>query len=622
MRKKIGYVLSVAFLFSSLLLMSSAAAMPPSHEEGAKDHAPALEAAVVDDLLVTLRIPKNSPFLAGHDLSEITLSKGAAKKIGAKKGTVVLQVPVIDEKFAFLPLALIENRPLTLGDFRKSLYPELDEEGKIVSTVSKQDPASLLNRLVNSRVMVREGREIGLDKLPEVVQMVNVFRRQNLRSFLAKRQLVGIKADPAEVERLYEQAAKESRIKAMLFDKEEDAKAFAGQLKKAESFDALAADFVKQGKGELKGGTEGEFVRHKEMQPELVKAIAGLSPGEVTPVLPQNKQFTVIKLLEVRIPEDLEIRKDAEQRAENFAGNMALMDMNTKLLAKHVVLDKKLFESLDFTTDFDALLKDERVLAEIKGDKPFTVADLAAALKGKYYHGVQRAIDEGKVKEDRIAVLNEELNKRAWLLEAAEQGIDKTEEFQRLVEEYEDSLIFGAFVQKAVVPSVKLVMDDLRDYYRKNIKEYASPEMVGLRSMIFRDKTKAQEALASLKRGTDYKWLQSSVEGLVPADTPGVTDFEGNLYATSTLPADVAAALAGASLGQYRLYDDGKGFFYVLMVEKVVPPSAQPFESVKSTILRAVFNQKLETAMLEWGKKLRKAYNVEVHVKGFNKKML
>jgi hypothetical protein len=43
---------------------------------------------------------------------------------------------------------------------------------------------------------------------------------------------------------------------------------------------------------------------------------------------------------------------------------------------------------------------------------------------------------------------------------------------------------------------------------------------------------------------------------------------------------------------------------------------------VQSDILRTVFNQKLEKAMLDWGKKLRKAYNVEVYVKGFNKKQL
>ncbi|MFH1020104.1 MAG: peptidyl-prolyl cis-trans isomerase [Pseudomonadota bacterium] len=619
MRKTIGPVLSTVFLFTSLLAVAPAAGIPPS---GGGESKPILQAAVVDDLLVTLDIPKNSPFLAGQDLSEVTAGKAAGKKGAAKKGAVRLQVPVVAEKFASLPMAVVDNNPLTLGAFRKALQPELGENGEIVASVAKQNPASLLNRLVDSRVMVREAREIGFDTLPEVAQMVKVFRRQNLRSYLAKQQLAGIKADPAEVERLYVEAARESRIKAMLFNDEADAQAFAGELKAAESFDGLAARFVEAGKGEKKGGAEGEFVRLKEMQPELVKALEGLAPGQVTPVLPQNKQFTVIQLLEMRVPENPEIRKDAEQRALNFAGNMALVDTNKKLLAKHVVFDKELFDSLDFTKDFEALLQDKRVLAEIKGDEPFTVAELAEALKGKYYHGVQRAIDEGKVKEDRISVLNEELYKRAWLLEATEQGIDQTEGFKRLVEEYEDSIIFGAFVQKAVVPSIQLVMDDLRNYYKKNIKEYASPEMVGLRSMVFRDKAKAREALDSLKRGTDYKWLQSTVEGLVPHDTPGIIELEGKLFTTETLPADVAAVLAGATLGQYRLYQDGKEFFYVLMVEKVLPPSAQPFEAVQSTILRTVFNQKLEKAMVEWGKKLRKVYKVDVYVKGFNKKVL
>lgn len=615
MRKTIGPVLSTAFLFTSLLVAAPVVAMPPS---GGEEPKPVLKAAVVDDLLVTLEIPKDSPFLAGQTLPEGPGKKGAVKK-GAKS---TISVQVIDEKVAFLPMAVIDTRPLTVGEYRKSLYPELDEQGDISGTVSKQDPAVLLNRLVNSRVMVREAREIGFDQLPEVVQMVNVFRRQQLRDQLAKQQVAAAKADPAVIARLYEEAARESRIKAMLFNNEAEAQDFSGQLQKAASFDELAARFVEAGKGEKKGGVDGEFVRHKEMQPDLAKAIVGLAPGQATPVLPQNKQFTVIQLLETRLPEDPHLRQDAEQRALNFAGNTALAELNKKLLAKFSVLDKELFESLDFSKDFEALRQDKRVLAEIKGGEPFTVAALAEALKAKYYHGVQRAIDEGKVKEDRIGVLNEELFKRIWVLEAKEQGIDQTEEFKRLVEEYEDSIIFGAFVQKAVVPTIQLTMDDLRNYYKKNIKEYVSPEMVGLRAMAFRDQAKAKEAYASLKRGTDFQWLQSTIEGLVPKDTSGLIDIEGKLFTTNTLSKDMAAVLAGATLGESRLYSDGKEFYYVLLVDKVFPPSAQPFEAVQSAILRTVFNQKMEKAMLDWGKKLRKAYKVDVYVKGFNKKQL
>lgn len=624
MRKTIGPVLSTVFLFTSLLLVAPVAAMPPAGgEEGMPPHSHALKAAVVEDLLVTLEIPKNSPFLVGQTLPEVTGKKGGAKKKAGAKGTVSMQVQVIDEKFAFLPMAVVDTRPLTLGEYRKSLYPELDEKGAVSATVSMQDPAILLNRLVDSRVMVREAREIGFDQLPEVIQMVTVFRRQKMRDQLAKQQLATVKADPAEVERLYDAAMRESRIKAMLFNDEAQAQDFFSQLQKAESFDALAARFVEAGKGEKKGETEGEFVRHKEMQPDLVKAVLGLAPGQATPVLPQNKQFTVIQLLETRVPENQEARKDAEQRALNFAGNMALVDLNNTLLAKHAVLDKELFDSLDFSKDFEALRQDKRVLAEIKGGEPFTVGELTEALKGKYYHGVQRAIEEGKVKDDRIAVLNEELFKRVWMLEAKERGIDQSEEFKGLVEEYEDTILFGAFVQKAVVPTVQLTMDDLRNYYAKNIKEYATPEMVGLRGMAFRDQAKAEEALASLKRGTEFQWLQSTIEGLVPKDTPNLIEFEGKLFTTSSLAADMAAALAGAKLGESRFYADaGKEFFYVVLVEKVFPTSAQPFEKVQSTILRTVFNQKLEKAMLDWGKKLRKAYKVEVYAKKFNKKQL
>ena len=42
---------------------------------------------------------------------------------------------------------------------------------------------------------------------------------------------------------------------------------------------------------------------------------------------------------------------------------------------------------------FEVLLKDKRVVAEIKGEKPITVGELTDYLKQQIYHGVGMAIE-------------------------------------------------------------------------------------------------------------------------------------------------------------------------------------------------------------------------------------
>ena len=66
-----------------------------------------------------------------------------------------------------------------------------------------------------------------------------------------------------------------------------------------------------------------------------------------------------------------------------------------------------MLDSLDFEAEspgFEALLKDKRVLAEVKGETPVTVADMAESLKFQFFHGTTMAAERKKlnVKKEQI----------------------------------------------------------------------------------------------------------------------------------------------------------------------------------------------------------------------------
>lgn len=603
---------------SAAILFLLATAAPALANPGmAAPAAPTAPAANLKGLSVTLEVPANSPHLTGLTLPSV---KDAGK--GTKAAVKKLQVPVTEGKYARLPLAAVDGEAITVGELHQALQPLSTPgtmEGEEVS-VAGQDPQKLLNRLINSRILTREAREIGIDRLPEVRNLVEIFERQTLRDLLVRKRMAAVVADNKEVEKLYRRTVKETKIKAVLFPTDKEAKAFAAKLKAGGSFETLALKAVAQ-KAEVKGGSGGEFVRNEEMIPEMATAVEKAKPGGITGIVAIDKKFAIVKVLEIRYPENPHARADARQRALNFAQNQALVAYSRSLNQKYVSIERKLFEGIDFGKDLDKLRKDQRVLARIKGDAPVTVAEVAEGLKGKYYHGVGRAIEQGKIQSGKVDVFNDLIAKRIFVKEALATGIDRSTEYRARIKEYENSVVFGAFMQKALIPEVKTTLEDLRDYYQRHRDDYTYPEMLSLRALIFTDKAAAQKALEQLTKGTDFSWLAANAGGLVTAEKEGVLHFTEAPVTTRSLSAPLRKTLALPKGGNYRLHEE-KGYRYVIAIDKVIPSRVQPFEEVQKEILQAVFQEKLEALTQEWTRKLRATYPVEVYATGFNKTTL
>ena len=117
---------------------------PFSHEETSSPSQQQQNVDFSEGLTVTLKIPRNSPFLSKVSLSDIEKADN-----DKQSDEITLEVPVSSEKYASLPVANIGEEPLTLGEYRQALEPTEDEEGKTY-TVAGQDPMEVLNRYRSS----------------------------------------------------------------------------------------------------------------------------------------------------------------------------------------------------------------------------------------------------------------------------------------------------------------------------------------------------------------------------------------------------------------------------------------------------------------------------------------
>jgi len=218
--------------------------------------------------------------------------------------------------------------------------------------------------------------------------------------------------------------------------------------------------------------------------------------------------------------------------------------------------------------------------------------------------------------ERKTPVLDEMLYKRVFRKEALRLGIDKTEVYKNKVKDYENSVIFGAFIQKAVVPDIKLEEEDLKTFYNDHIKDYTFPEMTKINSLVFRKREPAEKALEKLRKGTDFQWLMENAEGQIDKnDSKDVWNFEGKFLTIRDLPEGVRKSVSEAKPGDFRLYESPEGYFYVLAIQDVVPALPQPFEEAKKKIAKIVFDDKLKKAVEEWAEKLRAVSDVKVYLK-------
>lgn len=549
-----------------------------------------------------------------EDLAAVEKESGAAPA----EAQISMRVPLFSPSFADFPVAEVNGEPITLKKYT-SMMASFHTTKTTVQEAAKIDYGQVLERLINVKLVEQEAERIGLNDLPEVKDQVDAFSRATRRQLLMMSYLreSNPRLDEDEIAKIYNENVKEHKIRSVLFEKEEDAKKMEEEIRAGKSFEELADRLIDE--GAAKGSKEAAYVKlgTARLQPPVVKAAAGMAAGSVSPVIRVNDGFVLLKVVDIRYPEDPEERRKAEKTAASRARGKALEEYKQVLIRKYAKADKKLIGSIDFEAKkpgFERLLKDKRPVVRIQGEKPVTVGEWARAIQEKFYHGVTLEERARKINRKKLEILDELVTKRILEKEALSKGIDKTDEYKSKVEEFRDSLVFGTFLGKVVGPDVKVSPEEIRDYYNAHAGDFLYPEMVRIDGLAFGTLRDAEDALAKLQKGSDIKWLKDNAEGRVPATAPDLMEFNGDLVTTTSLPKEVGNAVTGARPGDLRIHASPEGYVYVLQVREVVPPRARPPEEAERTVASAVYNEKFNRSVEEWFEKLRKAGDVKVYL--------
>jgi len=526
---------------------------------------------------------------------------------GPVRTYVHVQVPMFSPLFDSTPLADVEGEVVTLRDLTNALAGSQSSHSDVAKKNEGGDYTAVLERLIDTRLMLVEALAMELDEDPQVQQALADFETGTLRAMVRREVLKGVEADPAEIERIYQDLTKRWKVRSALFDVEADAKAFRTAVAGG-SFDEVLDQWVADEKA--KGGAPAEELDAAAMLPQVFEAVAALEPGNYSPPVRVPTGFAVIHLEEITHPDDDGARNEAQRGALELAQGKALRAHYDTLVAKYVQIDERAVRRLNLAVSdkkFAALSESKRVLATIEGEAPLTVGDLADAVGKKYFHGIAPAVRDKKINGEKFPMLERLLAERLFAKQAEVDRLRETDLFRNRSRDNRIATIVSVFIQRVVAPEIEVTEGQIKEYYEAHLADYSYPAFVRLRSLGFSSEAAARDALQAAQSETDWDWLVDNADGQTTDDRSLPED--GKTLAVSGLDPELAAALSDLAAGAVRLYQRG-GVYYIVQVVDYAPSKPQPYEQVREPISKIVLNDNLNEALTTWVAKLRKGYKI------------
>lgn len=536
------------------------------------------------------------------------------------------KLPTVDGKEV---VATVGGEPVLLEEFNRELMnmhrpPSADgaePAGEAEPQAGKINYHDTLQRIINTRLILQEAHTIGIDEFPEVKEKIDVFIRNQLMAKVASHLVREAEPVPAEVERIYRPLVREAKIKSLIFRDEEKAMQAREKITAGADFEEVAKNAITA--KEAEGDPAGHYLKSEELLPVIEEIIDNLKPGEVSPVLKVANGYTFFSVDELRYPEDAAKRQQAEEAAREIARRDALREGMNRLREQYVVVHRDVLDAVDYDTDktpVEELLKDPRVIAEIKSPvagteaEKITIGDLTGILKKKFYHSLEKAMEEDRADNSKERALYEALDKKVLLQEGYRLGFDQDPVLLKRVDQYRKGLIFTKFISMVIAPEIDLKKEDLQKEYETHIDDYSTPRMLKLESIVFADPSAARAALAKYNQGTDFQWLKANAEGRLtdPKKLGKVAPITGILTEKS-LPAGARTALNAVKSGQARVYAAPENeYAYLLVVQKVIPPEPMGFEKARDDIRNKLIGEALTKGVEQYAAQLRKHYKVKI----------
>jgi len=250
-------------------------------------------------------------------------------------------------------------------------------------------------------------------------------------------------------------------------------------------------------------------------------------------------------------------------------------------------------------------------LAVING-RPLTAADLDARLSSMS----PDARNEFDTPSMLSALVDREVKTRVWAEAAREAGLDKTDDFKRMLATAEESILAELYSRRLEEEARNITDADLREAYERDKHLYAAGNAVRARQIVCDTQEKALEALQAVRGGMPFEDAVRKYS--VDRFTNSRGGDLGVLRRDSAIPGlgvdpDFFDAIEAVEVGGFAGPIQTRMGYHVVEVLGKVPGEVRPFEEVKGQIRRKLTKERTETGREDMLRRLWKKYNVTIN---------
>ncbi|WP_407052062.1 peptidylprolyl isomerase [Methyloraptor flagellatus] len=243
-------------------------------------------------------------------------------------------------------------------------------------------------------------------------------------------------------------------------------------------------------------------------------------------------------------------------------------------------------------------LADPTVLARVDG-QPVTDQDVAQLMATM---GQQLAqLPEPARKR---AVLDRLIDMKVVANQAAKDGLDKSEDVQKKLEQVKQQLLINEFVKQKVDAPITEAM--LKARYDKDAAAYNPPDETRARHILVKTKEEAVAIIADLGKGGDFAKIATE-----KSQDPGSAKQGGDLgyFGAGDMVKPFEDALTGLKPGEYTKTPVETQFgFHVIKLEDRRKPKVPGFDEVKDQVRQAVVGDRFSEMLGE----MKKGAKIEV----------
>jgi parvulin-like peptidyl-prolyl isomerase len=214
-----------------------------------------------------------------------------------------------------------------------------------------------------------------------------------------------------------------------------------------------------------------------------------------------------------------------------------------------------------------------------------------------------------RIKKSKEEILNNWIDRKLIDQEALSRHYEREPEFKGRVKRYEDQLLKRTFINRVIIPQIKISDKDLKDYYSKHQEDFIKPTRFRIQQITVKTVEEAKDVLNSLQNGANFSWLAKRKS----IDSVALIGGTIGWRTKDQLPKPIREVIDTLKPGDISPILEVDSLYRIIRLQEKTEKEFKEFNEVKDSVYRAVFRERFKEIYNKYIDKLKEDAQIEIN---------